>query len=308
MKIHLGISLVVATCLAVLLGVSCDRKRDLVRPQKKTIITTYAILETVVKDLVGDDFEVTSSVPNGFDIHGWEPSAKDIEALTKADLIVENGLSLESGMSNALEQARKSGVKIFTASNYIKIRRVGDGEGVCPTDPDQAPGAKDPHFWTDPISMKNMIDALAVQIREQFGIDLSTRAANLGKRLTDLDSEIRNKVSDLPPRKRKLITGHESLGYFAQRYGFKLIGAVIPSVTNEAESSASSLKRLKRLIVQNQMPTIFAETGTPPKTVEALARETGVRTITIATHNLPQNKSYFTFERELSDTIISGLK
>ena len=309
MKGRLGISLVVAAGLAIILFlVSSKRNHDTLRPEKKTIVTTYTILGTVVKDLVGDAFDVTSSIPNGFDIHGWEPSAKDIETLTKADLIIENGLNLESGMSKALEQSRKSGVKIFTTSDHIKIRRVRGGEGTSPNDPDQAVGAKDPHFWTDPIYMKATIDALTISIREHFGVDLSNRAKDLGARLTALDIEIQDKVNKLPRNQRKLVTGHESLGYFAQRYGFELIGAVIPSITTDAESSASSFKLLKKLISQSQVPAIFTEMGTPPRTTKALAKETGVKAIPIATHSLPSDKSYFTFERELSSAIIAGLK
>jgi len=311
MKIRLGIgiSIAVATGLAMLLVVSYSRNRDItVKSQKKTIITTYAILGTVVKDLVGDNFDVRSSIPNGFDIHGWEPSAKDIKMLATADLIIENGLDLEEGMSKALNQTRKHGVKFFTISDHIDIRRVGDGEGVCLDDPDQSPGAKDPHFWTDPISIKAMIEALTIYIKEQFDIDLSNRAADLGRRLTALDAEIRDKTKVIPVSKRKLITGHESLGYFSQRYGFKLIGAVIPSVTTEAESSASNLVRLKRLINQSQVNAIFTEMGTPPKTIKSLAEEMQVRAIPIVTHSLPKNENYFTFERKLADTIIMGLK
>ena len=307
MKIHLGIGLVAASGIAILFSMSCARNHATKRSQKKTIVTTYAILGTIVTDLVGDNFDVTSSIPNGFDLHGWEPSAKDIETLTKADFIVENGLCLEEGMRKALIQARKVGVNVFTASDHIKIRRVRRGEGVSQDDPDQAVGAKDPHFWTDPISVKAMVDALALRLNKQFGIDLSDRAANLNAKLLALDYEIKNKVSKIPTNKRKLVTGHESMGYFAQRYGFKLIGTIIPSLTTEAESSASSLRQLKHLIRQHKVNAIFTEAGTPPKTTKALAEETHVNTIPIATHSLPPNKSYFTFERELADAIISGL-
>ena len=83
-------------------------------------------------------------MPNGADPHEWEPSAKDIETLTKADLLVENGLGLEGGMGNAFEQAEAAGVRRFVASDHMTIRRVGSGEGADPEDPDQAPGAEDP--------------------------------------------------------------------------------------------------------------------------------------------------------------------
>jgi zinc/manganese transport system substrate-binding protein len=308
MKLKAGARVMAVLGLAALLG-GCGRERQApVQTGKRTIVTTYTILGAAVRDLVGDAFTVTSAIPNGLDVHEWEPSAKDIEALNKADLIVENGVGLEGGMGKALDQARKAGVKCFTASEHITIRRVAAGEGLPSGDPDQAVGAEDPHLWTDPLAVKAVVDALALELKRQFGVDLSARAADLDARLTALNAEIQAKVDALPPQRRKLVTGHESLGYFAQRYGFKLVGAVIPSLTTEAESSASSLGALKQLIRQNGVSVVFTELGTPPRTVEALAKETRVRAVSLSTHNLPADGSYFTFERSLADTIVSALK
>jgi zinc/manganese transport system substrate-binding protein len=211
-------------------------------------------------------------------------------------------------MGKALDQARKAGARFFTASEHIPVRHVGAGEGIPSDDPDQAAGAEDPHLWTDPLAVKAVVDALALDLKRQFGVDLSARAADLDNRLTTLDAEIRAKVDALPASRRKLVTGHESLGYFAQRYGFKLVGAVIPSMTTEAESSAASLDALKKLIKQNQVSVVFTELGTPPRTVEALARESKVRAVSLTTHNLPADGDYFTFERTLADTILDALK
>jgi len=311
MRTKTGFTLAAVIGLAALLG-GCERERPAAAPAaaavKRTIITTYTVLGAAVRDLAGDSFTVTSAIPNGMDVHEWEPSAKDIEALTKADLIVENGLGLEGGMGKALDQAHQAGVKFFTASRYITVRRVGAGEGIPSGDPDQAEGAQDPHLWTDPLAVKAVIDALAVQIRQQFGVDLSARAADLDARLTALNAEIQAKVDALPADRRRLVTGHESLGYFAQRYGFKLVGAVIPSLTTEAEGSAANLDALKKLIKQNHVTVVFTELGTPPRTIEALAKESKVRAVSLATHNLPEGGDYFSFERGLSGTILDALK
>jgi len=131
---------------------------------------------------------------------------------------------------------------------------------------------------------------------------------DLDARLTRLNAQIQVQVDALPAGRRKLVTGHESLGYFAQRYGFRLVGAVIPSLTSEAESSAAGLQALKQLIAQNQVSVVFTELGTPPRTLEALAREAKVKSVTLATHNLPADGSYFTFERDLSGAILGALK
>jgi len=303
------INLVAVTGLLALSG-GCGRTGSN-RPApggKRTLIATYAVLGAVVKDLAGDAFTVTSAIPNGLDVHEWEPSAKDIEALTRADLIVENGLGLEGGMDKALDQARRAGVAVFTASDHVAVRRVGAGEGIPGDDPDQKAGAEDPHLWTDPLAVKAVVDALAADLRQRFGTDLSARAADLDRRLDALDAEIKAKVGTLPAQRRRLVTGHESLGYFAQRYGFKLVGAVIPSLTTEAEGSAAGLEALKTQIRANQVSVVFTELGTPQRTVDALAREARVKAVSLTTHSLPPDGSYFTFERALADTIVQALK
>lgn len=287
---------------------ACSPGRPAAKRGKPTIVTTYAILGAVVRELVGNQFDVKSEIPNGLDIHEWEPSARDIETLMTADLVVENGLGLEGGMQKALDQVRRAGVPFFTASGHITVRTVGAGEGILSGDPDQAAGARDPHLWTDPMAVKGVVDALAVEIRKDFGVDLAARAAAMDARLTALDAEIRRQVEAVPPGRRKLVTGHESLGYFARRYGFTVVGAVIPSLTTEAESSAGSLEALKTLIAENHVKVVFIETGTPARTLDALGRETSVTVIPLAAHTLPPDGSYFTFERDLADTIVRGLK
>ena len=293
--------------LSVLLA-ACQTNAPAQNNGQKTIVVTYSILGSVVKDLVGDRANVIVSMPNGQDPHEWEPSAKDIETLTKADLIVQNGLGLEGGMEKALGQAKEVGVKFFTASDHITVRHVGEGEGIPSGDPDQAIGAEDPHLWMDPLAMKSIVDALAAQIHTDLGIELSDRAKDLDSRLDGLNQEISDAVNALPEDNRKLVTGHESMGYFAERYGFKLVGAIIPSITSQAEVSASDMAALKKLITDNQVRAIFTELGTPAAVSDAIGNETGVKVVELTTHSLPEDGSYFTFMRNLTGVIVGALK
>jgi len=292
--------------LAVLLT-GCQKGQQ-AATEKKTIVVTYSVLESVVRDLVGDAIEVKGEIPNGLDPHEWEPSAKDVETLDKTDLIVQNGLGLEGGMEKALKQASDAGVKVFTASGAIQVRKVGEGEGIPSGDPDQALGAEDPHLWMDPIAMKSVLDSLTIRIKNDLKVDLSSRQKDLDKRLDALDSEIRASVASLPPANRKLVTGHESMGYYAQRYGFKLVGAIIPSLTTQAEVSASDLAALKKLIAANKVKVVFTELGTPVAVERALARDAGVKAVSLTTHSLPEDGSYFTFQRNLTALIVGSLK
>jgi zinc/manganese transport system substrate-binding protein len=302
-----GNYILVAMLIALVVGstLSCQSSSN---SQTKSIVVTYSILGSIVKELVGDKATVTVSIPNGLDPHEWEPSAKDIETINKADLVVENGLGLEGGMQKTLQAAKNSGVKFFTASDYITVRHVGPGEGIPSGDPDQAIGAPDPHFWMDPIAMESVVAGLATTLKQDLNLDVSSQAVDLENRLDSLNTEIADTVSAIPQENRKLVTGHESMGYFAQRYGFKLVGVIIPSLSTEADVSAANLAALKTAIEENQVKAIFTELGTSPAVAKAIGDETGVKVIELTTHALPSDGSYFTFMRNIASVITNALK
>jgi zinc/manganese transport system substrate-binding protein len=268
---------------------------------KKVIVVSYSILASLVRDLAGESFDVSVSIPDGLDPHEWEPSARDIEAINGAALVVENGLGLEEGMQKALAQARRAGRRIFTASEHVELQRVGAGQAGSDA------GALDPHLWTDPLAMRAVVDALADTIRSDFGLDLSGRRAEIDARLEALDAETRVAVARLPAGKRVLVTAHESLGYFARRYGFRIVGAVVPSLSSQAESSAAELSTLKSLIAANGVRAIFVESGTNPMLAKTLAAEAGIRIVPLAMHSLPKGGGYVEYVRGLAAAITGAL-
>ncbi len=275
---------------------------------KKSIVVTYSVLGSVVKELVGDKANVTVPMPNGLDPHEWEPSAKDIETINKADLVIENGHGLEGGMEKTLEAARSRGVKFFTASDYITVRHVGPGDGMPTGDPDQAVGAPDPHLWLDPLAMKSVVAALSDELKKDFNLDVAAQARDLENRLDSLNTEVANIVAQILQENRKLVTGHESMGYFAQRYSFKLVGVIIPSLSSQAGVSAADLAALKQAILENRVKAIFTELGTSPAVAQRIGEETGVKVVELTTHALPSDGSYFTFLRNLATVIANTLK
>jgi ABC-type Zn uptake system ZnuABC Zn-binding protein ZnuA len=97
------------------------------------------------------------------------------------------------------------------------------------------------------------------------------------------------------------------MGYFAQRYGFKIVGAVVPSLSTEAESSAPDLVELKKLIALDRVTVVFTELGENPKVAEVLAREAHVASVPLVTHSLPKGEDYFGFVRSLADAIVGAL-
>ena len=155
--------------------------------------------------------------------------------------------------------------------------------------------------------MTEVVQALGPFLEAQLGLDLASERARLEEDLVSLDISIRTKVAALPPARRQLVTGHESLGYFADRYGFTLVGAVVPSSSTQAEASAAQLAELKHKVQQVGAKVVFTEVGTPHDVAEAVARETGAVLVELPSHNLTGNGSYERFLTELADTIVQAL-
>jgi zinc/manganese transport system substrate-binding protein len=266
-----------------------------------TVVVTFPVLGSLVEDLAGGEAGVTVLMPNGADPHEWQPSAKDVETLGSADLVVVNGLELEAGLDDVLEEVRRTGVPVFVATDHVDVRTLGGGEHA------QDAGALDPHVWTDPLAMERVVAALATTLEDELGLDVAGRASELEDRLVALDAEIDEMLSAVPERERKLVTGHESMGYFADRYGFELVGAVVPSVSSQAEASAGELARLKQLIEREGVRAIFTELGTSSQVAESIAGEAGAAVVELPSHTLPADGSYFTFVRDIAAAIAGAL-
>jgi len=313
------VSIVAAGALAV---AACTGAGASPTPAGPSVVVTYSVLGAVVADLVGDRADVTVLMGNGVDPHDWSPSAKDIERVMKADVVVANGLGLEEGLEKTLDEAEKAGVAVFHATDHIQVREVSDGEHEH--EGEASPGAEasakpggdehdheheggDPHFWVDPISMQDVVGALTKEL-EKAGIDVADRGADLERRLSDLDAETRATLADVPEASRKLVTGHESMGYFADRYAFELIGTVIPGLSSQGEVSAGELAALKAEIEEQGVRAIFTEIGTPAAVVEAIGQETGAEVVELPSHNLPDDGSYFTFIRQIGTAVGDALR
>lgn len=283
-----------------------------VQPEKEGIVVTHAILGAIVKELAGDRVSVTTLMPSGADPHDWEPSARDIEKLNNARLIVWNGLDLEEGIIRAVANAVAGGARLFTATDHIEIRHTGETEFRHHDDHDDdhahEPGSPDPHFWTDPLSMKQVVSALSRELQTFLEIDVTGRAAALMDSLDNLHSEVMTILSGFPTDARRLVTGHDSLGYFARRYGFDITGTVIPGLSSQASMSAADLAALISQISALQVKAVFLEPGISAGVARQISDATGVRVVVLSPAVLPADGSYLTFIRELARNIADGLQ
>jgi zinc/manganese transport system substrate-binding protein len=267
-----------------------------------SVVVTTPVLGAVVADLVGDRATVTVLMGNGVDPHDWSPSAQDIERVEKADLVVANGLGLEESLEKPLSEAEKRGVVVFRATDHVTVRERASGEAG---DADAA--GLDPHFWVDPLAMRDVVLALA-PVLDGVGVDVADRAPALATRLVELDEATRATLSVIPTARRLLVTGHESMGYFADRYGFRLVGAVVHGLTSQGEVAAGELADLRAAIEDEGVTVIFAEIGTPTAVVEAIGRETGAAVVTLPSHTLPADGSYVTFIGQIAAAVAAALR
>jgi zinc/manganese transport system substrate-binding protein len=201
------------------------------------------------------------------DPHDYQASARQIAALHKADLVIANGLLLEEGLIDVLDAAAGDGANVVELGPLLDpIPFSADGS---------AAGFADPHVWMDPLRMATAAHLVADQLTAIDGsIDWSTRADAYDDELVDADVEIDEALAAIPAEQRKLVTNHDSLGYLADRYGFEIVGVVIPGGSTLASPSSAELADLVAEIEREGVPAIFTETSSSPALAEAVAKET----------------------------------
>ena len=303
----------------VLLAVSACSSSSALPDEKSelpTVVVTYSVLGNIVEQLVGDTATVTTLIPDGQDPHEFEPSAKDIESLNNANIVVSNGLDFEEGLEETLENAKTAGVNVFMAGDYITVRELSeedhdhDHADEATTDTTVVKeeghdhGAFDPHLWLSPATMLEMLPELSEAIGAAIGADLSVQLETLSAELTALDTQIQEIIGGL---KCELVSGHDEMGYFADRYGCEVIGAVIPSLSTTSEASAGELADLKAEVEIHGVPAIFTGLGTSPAVAEQLASELGVKAVTLSTHFLDSAATYQEFMLRMTNQIAEAL-
>jgi zinc/manganese transport system substrate-binding protein len=274
------------------------------RPQ---VVVTTNILGDVVENVLGDQVEVTTLMPPNADPHSSQISVQQAAMMSDADLIVSNGLGLEEGLQQHLDRAVDAGAPVLVAGDEIEVVPYASGD---------AEGAPDPHFWTDPATMVDVVDALEASAADIDGIDtarLGRDAAAYRAKLTDLDADMTATFAAIPAEQRALVTNHHVFGYLADRFGFRVVGAVIPGGTTLAAPSAADLRDLSEAIAASGVSTIFAESSQPDRLVQVLAKEANVQVdvVELFTESLTAEgggaETYLQMMRANTDRIADGL-
>ena len=227
------------------------------------VTATTTQVADLARNVAGERAEVVGLLMAESDPHDYEPRPSDAEALTESDLIVRAGGGVDAWLDQLIESSGTD------APDLVLLDRV---------DTVEADGEADPHWWQDP---RNAIAAVEAIRDELVAVDPGGRAeyernaADYVRELARLDRSIAVCFAEVPAAERKLVTSHDSLGYFAGRYGVEVVGAALPALTTQAQASAGETAELVDLIRSEGVPAVFPEAGVNPDLEEAIAEEAG---------------------------------
>lgn len=226
---------------------------------KVNIVATTTMLGDLAKEVGGEHVSVTTLMAVGVDPHSYVPRPSATNSVSKADLVIINGLFLEAQMG-----------KVISTINDEKLLVIGDyfEESQLLKDED---GALDPHVWFDVENWKVATNALYNKLVSIDG-DNKTYYENRVKtyldELTKLDNYVIDKVKELPEEKRILVTAHDAFSYFGKAYGFEVYA--IQGISTETEASAKDIQDLANLVVNLKVKAIFVESSVPENTINSV--------------------------------------
>jgi zinc/manganese transport system substrate-binding protein len=262
MKLHpffLGLAVLAAGC-----GSDAGPSGD--RP---VVVATTTQLGDLVRNVAGSGAEVHQILQANSDPHEYEPRPADSKAAAGAALVVRSGNGLDDWIGDVVQAAGGDPGEVVIAPAHTPHRVAGEeGEKF------------DPHWWHDPRNVESAVGAIRdalVDAAPQHEAAFRKNADAYLAKVRALDAGIASCMAQVPATERKLVTSHDAFGYFTERYGITVVGAVFPAQSTRAQPSARAIDELATLVRREHVKAIFPESSINPGVVQALAKETGAR-------------------------------
>jgi ABC-type Zn uptake system ZnuABC Zn-binding protein ZnuA len=234
------------------------------------VLASTTFLANITQNIAGDRAKVESLLPIGADPHSYQAAPVDVAKITESDLLILNGLEYETFIESLLQNAGGEKMIVEATARLSPREDTGSEHGV------------DPHMWLDPnlviTYVENIRDGL-IKIDAEGAETYKTNADAYIAQLKDLDTWIVGQVNTVPAERRLLVTNHEAMGYFAERYGFEVTGSVIPSFSSNAAPSAQEMANLIDAIKKISAPAIFLDIADNNMLAQQIAGETNVKIV-----------------------------
>lgn len=267
-----------AVLAAVLLAPACGALPG--TAGKLKVVATFSILGDITRNVGGEAIDLTVLASAGLDPHTYQPSPADLAKVAEADVVIENGLHFEGWLDGIIESSESLATRAAVGEAVSPLRNAPHADEE-PAD-DHGHGEVDPHVWHSVANTIQMTKAIRDALAQADPANAATYHANaeayIGQ-LQALDKWVFEQVGTLPEARRKLVTAHDTFGYFADRYGFEVIGTLLPTTTEGAMPSAQHLARLVDGVRAAGVPAIFAENVSANGAINQIASEAGVAVV-----------------------------
>ncbi|MCX7618656.1 zinc ABC transporter substrate-binding protein [Tepidiforma sp.] len=247
------------------------------------VVATTTQIGALAREVAGDRAQVVTLLQAGADAHDYEPSPQDSRRLKDAQLVLKNGIGLDDWLDALIKNSGTKAKVVVVTEGITPLEGDDHAHDEKDDGHDHSHDEGDPHVWHDPENVKVMVRNIAEAMAAADAANAAeyrARAEAYAAKLDETDREIRALLDPIPAANRKVVTNHESLQYFARRYDFEIVGAIIPGTAKDAQPSAQDLARLTDLIRAEGVKAIFAEAEIDPKVAEQLAKDTGVKVVT----------------------------
>jgi zinc/manganese transport system substrate-binding protein len=263
-----GTLVATAAATLTLLGAGCGSSDS----DGVSVVATTTQIGDWTRIVGGDAVDVHQILAPNTDPHDYEPRPDDVADTADAKVVFTNGDNLDSWMDEVVSDSG-SDAEVVDLGTSVPVKLPGESEG-------EEASRYDPHWWHDPRNAEAAVREIEAQLSAIDPADKATFEANAGaylRKLHALDTGIASCFESVPAADRKLVTDHDAFGYFADRYGIQVVGAVIPSQTTQAQPNAQDLSELAGVIRREDVKAVFPESSLSPKLAEAIASQTGAR-------------------------------
>ncbi|MCB8979832.1 MAG: zinc ABC transporter substrate-binding protein [Ardenticatenaceae bacterium] len=282
------------------------------------VVATTSIIGDVVAQVGGDAIDLTVLMGPGQDPHSYEPAARDLTAVAEANIIFVNGWNLEEGLVDALVNIGSESTIVPISANITPLA-FAEGEHEEENEDEHDHGSADPHVWFSVPNVEQWVDNV-VQVLSELDLANETvyasNAATYLAELQELETYAETQLATIPAENRFLVTNHDAFGYFAETYGFTILGTVIPSLSTVAEPSATDLTDLVSSMAAHNVCTLFTEATVNDTLAQTVAGELDscdtVQVLKLYTGAIgPEGSgadSYIGMFRANVDTVVTGLR
>lgn len=267
----------------ILLGLlACTPSRQITEDKRPLVVATNSVLCDLTRQIGQDSLNFKCLVDAGVDPHVYQPTPADRQAIDTAKLILYGGYNFEPSLAKLIQATTNSASKVAVHEKAVPQPILGSShehEHEHEEEAEEKDNTPDPHVWHNPsngMEMVNVISQELAKLQPDQAQVYQERAKEINDQINSIDQWIKTQIATIPPKKRKLVTTHDALGYYVSAYDLEFTGA-LSGLSTEESPTAARVSELTKDIEKTQVPTIFAETSINPQLIATIAKEAKVK-------------------------------